>query len=161
MTIEKDRVVTISYTLKDEAGTLLDSSEENGDFPYLHGHENIVPGLERALEGRKVGDTIQAVVQPEEGYGVRNESLVITVPRNQMPDDEEITVSMEFHAQDKDGNVQHVTVTGVSDDSVTLDGNHFLAGQVLDFTVTINGIRPAESEEIDHGHVHMPGHHHH
>ncbi len=161
MIVQDNMVVTIAYTLKDADGDIIDSSEEHGDFPYLHGFENIVPGLEKALAGHKVGDTVHATVQPEEGYGKRDESLVITVPRSQMPDDEELELGMEFHAEDKDGGVQHVTIVDLTESEVTLDGNHELADQVLNFTVTINGIREAQPEEIDHGHVHIDGHHHH
>ncbi len=159
MTIEKDRVVTISYTLKSTGGEVLDSSGENGDFAYLHGHGNIVSGLEEALEGKSTGDSVTAVVKPEKGYGDRNDQLMFQVDRERMPD-EELSVGMQFAAQDKEGNQQIVTLVDVAEDQVTLDANHPLAGETLHFDVTVSEIRDASSEEIEHGHVHDPEHPH-
>jgi FKBP-type peptidyl-prolyl cis-trans isomerase SlyD len=160
MNVEKDAVVSISYTLKDSDGAVLDSSEGREDLAYLHGHQNIVEGLEEALEGKAVGDSVSVVVEPEKGYGVRNDALVFNVARERMPD-EELELGMQFAAQDKDGNQQIVTLVEVGDEQVTLDANHPLAGQTLHFNVTVNDVREASEVEIDHGHVHDPDHHHH
>ncbi len=161
MKIGQDAVVTIAYSVREKGGDLIDSSDETGDFPYLHGHENIVPGLEEALIGKDVGDTVSVTVPPEKGYGLRDEAKVFTVPKSHMPDDEEITVGMEFHAEDRDGSIRQVTVTKVTGDQVTLDANHALAGMTLDFAVEVKAIRAATPDELDHGHVHGEGGHHH
>lgn len=160
MNIEKNKVVSIAYTLKDRNGNVLDSSEENGDLSYLHGHQNIVEGLEDALEGKVVGDRVEATVSPEKGYGVRNEELIFTVPKDKMPD-EPLEVGMQFAAADKDGNQHVVTLVEMGDSEVTLDANHPLAGETLHFDVTVSEIRDAQKIEIEHGHVHDPDHHHH
>lgn len=155
MQITQDRVVTIAYTLKDDNGQVLDTSEANGDFSYLHGHQNIVEGLEEALDGKEAGDAIEATVPPEKGYGSRHDQLVFTVPRSNMPDGE-LESGMQFAAQDKEGNQQVVTLVDVGDEEVKLDANHPLAGQTLHFDVTVNDVREASGEEVEHGHVHDP-----
>ena len=160
MTVGKDAVVSISYTLKDDSGEILDSSEGQDDLAYLHGHDNIVAGLEEALEGKSVGDSVTTSVSPEKGYGIRNDELVFQMSRDKLPD-EEIELGTQFTAQDKEGNQQAVTVVEITDENVTLDGNHPLADQTLHFDVTVNNIREAEAVELDHGHVHDPDHHHH
>ena len=160
MTVGKDAVVSISYTLKDDSGEILDSSEGQDDLAYLHGHDNIVAGLEEALEGKSVADSVTTSVSPEKGYGIRNDGLVFQMPRDKLPG-EEIELGTQFTAQDKDGNQQVVTVAEITDENVTLDGNHPLADQTLHFDVTVNNIREAEAVELDHGHVHAPDHHHH
>jgi len=161
MDIQNDAVVTIAYTLKDDDGNVIDSSEGHGDFAYLHGHENIVPGLEEALAGKSAGDSVSASVVPEKAYGPRNEELVFSVARSRMPDDVDLEIGMEFRAQAQDGQEMIVSVAGIEDDSVTLDGNHPLAGRTLNFDVDVKDVRAATPEEIDHGHVHGPGGHHH
>ncbi len=161
MNIQSNSVVTIAYTLTGDDGTVLDSSENNGDLYYLHGHQNIIPGLEEALTGRTVGDRINTAIAPEKGYGERQEDLVFDVPRSQLPEDEELEPGMQFRAQTSDGQQMLVTVMEIGDETVTLDANHPLAGQTLTFAVEILGIRDATSEEIDHGHVHGPGGHAH
>lgn len=154
MDIQNDAVVTIAYTLKDDDGQVLDSSEDHGDLSYLHGHQNIVPGLEEALEGKGPGESVQASVPPEKAYGVRDEQLLFQVPRERMPDGTELQVGMQFEAQTSSGERQIVTLADVGDEQVTLDANHPLAGQTLHFDVTVNDVREATSEELDHGHVH-------
>jgi len=160
MTVGKDAVVYISYSLKDDYGEILDSSEGQDDLTYLHGHDNIVAGLEEALDGKSVGDSVITSVSPEKGYGIRNDGLVFQMSRDKLPG-EEIELGTQFTAQDKDGNQQAVTVVEITDENVTLDGNHPLADQTLHFDVTVNDIREAEAVELDHGHVHDPDHHHH
>jgi len=160
MVVGKDAVVSIAYTLKDDSGEILDSSEGREDLAYLHGHDNIVAGLEEALEGKNIGESVSTLVSPEKGYGIRNEELVFEIGRDKLPD-EEIELDMQFAAQDKEGNQQIVTVVALGEESVTLDGNHPLASQTLHFDVTINAIREALEIELDHGHVHDPNHHHH
>jgi FKBP-type peptidyl-prolyl cis-trans isomerase SlyD len=154
MNVQTDSVVTIAYTLRNEEGTVLDSSGENGSIAYLHGHQNIVPGLESALAGKAVGESVNAEVQPDEGYGERREDLVFSVPRDRMPENEELTAGMQFRAQAAEGQDLVVTLVDVGEEEVTLDGNHPLAGETLHFDVKIEEIREATPEEIEHGHVH-------
>lgn len=160
MKVKKDAVVTIDYTLKNDEGEVLDSSEENGALSYLHGHQGIVEGLEDALDGKAEGEKVEATLDPEKAYGERDERLLFDVGRDRMPDDVDLEVGMQFLAQGQDGSQRPVTVAAIGDDKVTLDGNHPLAGERLHFDVTINGIREASDEEIDHGHVHDGTHHH-
>lgn len=164
MTVETDSVVTISYTLRNGEGSVLDSSGEDGSIAYLHGHQNIVPGLESALTGQEVGSTVNAEVQPAEGYGERREDLVFSVPRDRMPEGEDLTEGMQFRAQAAEGQDVVVTLIDIGEEEVTLDGNHPLAGETLHFDVKIEDIREATPEEIEHGHVHTgpdgANHHH-
>ena len=159
MEVAQDRVVTIAYTLKDDEGNVLDSSENHGDLAYIHGHQNIVEGLEDALEGKDIGDTVTTTVEPEKGYGDRHDQLMFTVPRSNMPDGD-LEVGMQFAAQDKEGNQQVVTLVDIGDEEVQLDANHPLAGQTLHFDVTVNDVREASEEEVEHGHVHDGSHDH-
>ena len=159
MTISHQKVVLIDYTLKNAKGEVLDSSEGEEPLAYLHGENNIVPGLERELEGKKVGDTISTIVSPEDGYGVRNEELIGSIPREMFESDIDIKAGMSFQAETDQG-VQVVSVTDVNDAEVTVDGNHPLAGEALHFDVTVRDIREATSEELEHGHVHSKSCHH-
>jgi FKBP-type peptidyl-prolyl cis-trans isomerase SlyD len=160
MQIADKRVVTLAYTLKDIDDNILDQSDD-GSFCYLHGASNIIPGLENALAGKGAGDELSVSIPPEEAYGVRDEARIQAVPRAMFPDDVEIEVGMQFHAQNPDSHAMMVTVAKVEDDSVTVDGNHPLASVQLNFEVRIMDIRDATAEELEHGHVHGPhGHHH-
>ena len=160
MQIVDKMVVTIDYTLKDDNGNILDSSND-GNFAYLHGSNNIIPGLENALTGKSAGDEVEVTVSPTEGYGERNDSMVQAVPRDMFDSEQEIEVGMQFHAQSPEGDMVVVTVMDVDDDDITVDGNHPLAGMNLNFGVKVIDIREATTEEIDHGHVHGPGGHNH
>lgn len=160
MQIEKDLVVSLAYTLKDNDDNIIDKSDD-GSFCYLHGAMNIIPGLENALTGKTTGDELSVTVAPEEGYGPRDDERIQEVPREMFPEDQEITAGMQFHAQNPDGHEIMVVVTKVEDGKVTVDGNHPLAGVELNFDVKIMEIRAATAEEIEHGHVHGPeGHQH-
>lgn len=156
MTISHHKVVTIDYTLKNAQGEVLDSSEGEEPLVYLHGAENIVVGLERELEGKAVGDSLNTIVSPEDGYGVRNEELVAAVPREMFESDMEIEVGMNFQAETDQG-VQVVNIVATNDEEVTVDGNHPLADEALHFDVTVRAIREATAEELEHGHVHSAG----
>lgn len=160
MQIADKMVVTIDYTLKDDNGTILDSSSD-GKFAYLHGAHNIIPGLENALTGKSAGDEVNVSVSPAEGYGERNDSMVQAVSRDMFDSEQEIEVGMQFHAQSPEGEMIVVTVMDVADDNITVDGNHPLAGVNLNFGVKVIDVREATTEEIDHGHVHGPGGHQH
>jgi FKBP-type peptidyl-prolyl cis-trans isomerase SlyD len=147
-------IVAFHYKLTNSEGEQLDSSEGQDPLKYLHGASNIVPGLEKELEGKKAGDALKVEVQPEEGYGQVNPELVQKVPHSAFEDAPEIKAGMQFQAQGPDGQVQLITVKEVSDEEVTVDGNHPLAGQVLHFDVTIEDVREASEEELAHGHAH-------
>jgi FKBP-type peptidyl-prolyl cis-trans isomerase SlyD len=158
--ITADRVVTIHYTLKDDSGTVLDSSAGSDPLAYIQGHGNLISGLEKALEGRTGGDKLAVSITPADGYGVRNESLIQRVPRRSLQGAGEIRKGMQFQARTEDG-MRMFTVTGIVGDMVTLDGNHPLADKTLHFDVEIIDVREASAEELEHGHVHGPGGHHH
>lgn len=160
MQIAANTVAYIQYTLKDDAGTLIDSSRSGEPLVYLHGAGNIIPGLEKALEGKQAGDKVSVKVSPEDGYGVRDEALVQQIPRRSFQGVRELKPGMRFQAQSARGPMQ-VVITRVQGDLVTVDGNHELAGQALNFDVEVSKVREATAEEIMHGHVHGDGGHHH
>jgi len=153
-------VAEFHYTLTDDAGTVIDSSRGSEPLAYLHGGGNIVPGLEKAMEGKTKGDAFKVDVSAEEGYGPRIEALLQTAPRSMFPDDMAPEVGMQFQAESNMGPVM-VTVMAVEGDTVTLDGNHALAGQALHFDVEVVSVRDATIEEMQHGHAHGAGGHHH
>jgi FKBP-type peptidyl-prolyl cis-trans isomerase SlyD len=157
MNIAKNRVVSIDYTLTDEDQQLLDTSKDGEPLEYLHGYGNIIPGLERALEGKETGDRVTVTVPAADAYGERNEELVMEVPKDRFQEGGAIEEGMQFEAQTPDG-YRVVTVTSVGDKSVTIDANHPLAGMDLNFDVTITAVREANPEELSHGHVHSHGH---
>lgn len=160
MQIEKNRVVTLNYTLRDDQGTVIDSSSGRGPLAYLHGKGNIIPGLEDALAGKAEGDTLDVTVAPERGYGPRDERLVQIVPRAKFGEVQGLAVGMQVRVHGQQG-ARIVTVVRVDRDFVTVDGNHPLAGRTLHFSVEVTGVRKATHEEVTHGHVHGPGGHHH
>jgi len=161
MKVGKDKVVLMHYTLKNDAGDVIDSSDGADPLPFLQGHGNIIPGLESALEGSKVGDKLDVSIKPEEGYGERMKDAIQEIPSSALQGVDEVKVGMQLQSQDKDGNAFLVSVTKIEDDKITVDGNHPLAGQTLHFSVSIESIRKAEAEELSHGHVHADGQHHH
>ena len=156
MPIAQNDVVTIHYTLKDDADKVIDSSSGGEPLAYLHGHGNIVPGLERELAGKGVGDRLTVRVPAAEGYGEYDRALVQKVPRRALKGIDNLRVGLRLQAGH-----QAVTVTHIAGDMVTLDGNHPLAGQNLNFDVEVTAVRPATEEELAHGHVHGHGGHHH
>jgi FKBP-type peptidyl-prolyl cis-trans isomerase SlyD len=160
MSITVNKVVTLDYTLTDDEGTVVDKSE-GGNFLYLHGASNIIPGLEQALEGKAAGDELTVAVEPKDGYGERNDEMTQVVPREMFESETEIQPGMQFHAQSPDGQMLVVTVVDVNDEKVTVDGNHPLAGVNLNFDVKVVDVRDATQEELDHGHVHGTGGHEH
>ncbi|NIC07813.1 FKBP-type peptidyl-prolyl cis-trans isomerase [Billgrantia bachuensis] len=156
MQIAQNSVVAFHYTLTNDAGEVLDSSEGRQPLTYLHGAGNIIPGLEKQLEGREAGEKLNVSVSPEEGYGEVQPQLVQEVPRDAFQGVEAVEPGMQFQAQTQGGPLM-VTVTQVEGDTVTVDGNHPLAGQKLNFDVEIAEVREASQEEIEHGHVHGEG----
>jgi FKBP-type peptidyl-prolyl cis-trans isomerase SlyD len=156
MLITKDKVAVIDYTLKGDDGDILDASQ-NGEFVYLHGAQNIIPGLEVALEGKQAGDSISVSIEPKDAYGELDPERVQVVPRDMFDTDEEISPGMQFHAQSPEGHMMVITVAEVDDDEVTIDGNHAMAGMNLHFSVDVVEVREATAEELEHGHVHVGG----
>jgi FKBP-type peptidyl-prolyl cis-trans isomerase SlyD len=161
MLISRNKVVRFDYTLTDDTAHVLDSSEGGEPLTYLHGNGNIIPGLETALEGKRAGESLSVRIAPAEAYGERDDGLVQSVPREMFEDSDGIEVGMQFQSGDPDGNTRIVTVVGTDAASVTVDGNHPLAGVPLNFAVTIVEVRDASGEELAHGHVHGPGGHQH
>jgi FKBP-type peptidyl-prolyl cis-trans isomerase SlyD len=159
MTIQRNKVVTINYTLTDETGSLIESSEGQEPLTYLHGVGNLIPGLEASLEGKSAGASMKVSVPPEEAYGVWDQEKVMDIPKSQFSGVESVEAGMQFSVQSEAGE-EVVTVSKVEGDTVTIDANHPLAGRTLTFDVTIVGIRDATAEELDHGHVHGHGGHH-
>ncbi|MFB9993728.1 peptidylprolyl isomerase [Deinococcus oregonensis] len=158
MKIAQDKVVELDYTLTVD-GEIVDRSEPGDPLTYLHGHSNIIPGLEQAIEGRAAGETLQVTVQPEDGYGPRDEENMDELDRADFEDD--IEVGSTYYAQAEDGSVLPFTVLSMNGDTVTVDFNPPLAGQVLNFDVTVLSVRDATAEELEHGHAHSAGMHDH
>ncbi len=158
MQVSKEKVVSIHYTLSDNEGQILDTSNGREPLAYIQGMQNIIPGLENALEGKNVGDKVHVVIPAAEAYGERNEGLMQAIPREAFGDIEDIQPGMQFQMETENGPLV-ITVTKVEGDQVFIDGNHPLAGQELTFDVEIMDVRDATAEEIEHGHVHQGGHH--
>ena len=160
MKVAENAVVVIDYTLKDNAGEVIDSSEGAGPLAYLHGAGNIVEGLEEALAGKEAGAEVQASIEPAKAYGERHEDMKQEVPKELFGGVENIEAGMQFQSETDQGPVL-VTVVEVTDEMFTVDGNHPLAGVHLNFDVTIREVREATAEELEHGHVHGEGGHQH
>ena len=159
MKIEKNKVVSINYTLKDNDGLVIDSSNGKDPLAYIHGIGSLIVGLENELNGKAVGDKISTTIQPEEGYGQRNDALLQKTPIDRFGDTE-VKPGMQFQSNGEGGPII-VTIVKIEDGIVFVDGNHPLAGVVLNFDVEVMEIRDASEEELSHGHVHGPGGHHH
>ena len=159
--IKKDSVVSLSYILKNENGEELDRFETANPLAYMHGHGQIVPGLENVLEGLAIGDKKEVTVTPQEGYGEVQPQLKMKVSRNKIPADVNIEPGMQFSSKMEDGREIPFTVQAIEDGAVMLDGNHPLAGETLHFSVEVVEVRLATAEELQHGHVHGAGGHHH
>ena len=153
MQVQDNAVVGIHYTLKNDDGDTLDSTAGGEPLEYIHGSGGIIRGLERALAGKEVGETMDVVLEPEDGYGLHRAELVQDVPRSAFARVGDLEVGMMFQAQTDSGPVP-IRIAAVNDDTVTVDGNHALAGERLHFNVTVDHVREATQEEIDHGHVH-------
>lgn len=158
--IAKNTVVAIDYTLRSDAGEVIDSSQGREPLHYIQGHGNLISGLEKELEGKAAGDSLKVRIEPGEGYGERDDALVAEVSRSQFGGVDDIEVGMQFRAQTNQG-PRTVRIAKVEGDTVTVDGNHPLAGEHLNFDVDVRSVRSATKEEIAHGHVHGPGGHQH
>ena len=161
MRIGLNSVVEIEYTLRDEEGETIDASGSEDLLTYLHGHGSLVPGVERALEGKTAGDALRFTVTPADGYGEYDEEAVQVVSKSEFPPDTDLTEGLEFFVEDPQGNPRPVSILAIEGDAVSLDFNHPLAGVPLDFEITIRTVRDATAEELAHGHVHGAGGEHH
>lgn len=160
MKIENNKVVLINYVLTDPNGEQIDAS--NGEpMAYLHGHHNVIPGLEKALESKSAGDKFTAIISAEDGYGEKLDHLIQeNVPKSMFQGVEDIEIGMRFEAQSDQG-FHSVAITEVTEETVTVDGNHELAGIELNFDIEVVEVRDATAEEVEHGHAHGAGGHQH
>ncbi|MBL8749569.1 MAG: peptidylprolyl isomerase [Planctomycetes bacterium] len=159
--IANGHVVTIHYRLTLDDGSIADESFGGDPLVYLHGSHNIVPGLERQLAGKNVGDSCECVVPPEEGYGNYDPAADQTVPKTAFPPNVELKAGMSFQTRARNGQAMPVWIRSVKGDDVVVTANHPLAGQTLTFKVEVVDVRRATAEEKKHGHAHGPGGHHH
>ncbi len=157
MPIADKKVVLIDYTLKNDTGDVIDSSEGGEPLAYIHGAQQIVPGLERELVGLEAGQTKDVVVAPEDGYGVQDPQGIFGVPRNAFPPDAKLNVGDSFLGEDESGGSVPVRVIELRDDMIIVDANHPLAGVTLHFHVAVREVRDATEDELTHGHAHGPG----
>lgn len=158
--IGQNSVVSMHYTLKNDAGDVLDSSDGKAPMVYLHGANNLIPGLESELTGKTNGATFNASIAPDQAYGEHNEQFIQKISKSMFQGVESVEVGMSFIAQGEGGAQRQVRVTAVDGDDVTIDANHPLAGLTLHFDVEVVDVREATAQEIEHGHVHADGHDH-
>ena len=158
MNIEIKKAVTLAYTLTDKEGNVLDKADTNEPFVYLHGTGGIIPGLEKALDGKIKDDQFEVSLEPSEAYGDHSDQLIQEVPKDMFGEmsDDDMFVGAQFHAETSQG-MQVVTVNAINDDTITIDGNHPMAGKALNFDVTVIDVRDATDEELSHGHIHAHG----
>ncbi len=160
MKVEENKVVSFDYRLTDDEGTEIDNSNGREPLAYLHGSGAIIPGLEVAMAGKSAGDEFEIRIPPADAYGERDEQLQQKVARKQFEGIEDLEPGMEFQVDVEDGPMV-ITVVEITDDEVTVDGNHQLAGVSLNFAVSVRDVRDASPEELEHGHAHGIGGHHH
>ena len=160
MKISDKCIVSMNYKLTDTKGALLDQSAD-APLTYLHGTGSLIPGLEKELEGKSAGDKVEVSVPPAEAYGEIAPQLIQKLPLNIFNGVEKVEIGMEFEASGAEGQVMVVRVEDVQGDEVTVNGNHPLAGKTLNFDVDIVEVREASEEELEHGHAHGAGGHHH
>lgn len=160
MKVAQNLVVSFHYTLRDEAGAIIDQSHGE-PLAFLHGHAQIVPGLERELTGRTAGEKLHVRVTPADGYGEYDSAMLQQVPREAFSSIANLRAGMSLQAQTRTGGHATVFVKEIGAEFVTVDGNHPLAGKTLLFDIEIAEVRSASEEELAHRHVHGPGGHHH
>lgn len=156
MKISKNTIASIEYTLRDDEGEIIDSSEGESPLEVLVGQGQLIPGLEKALMGLEAGSAFKVSVDPEEAYGDYNPELEVVVPMAQIKTDDEIEEGVHFQVDTPDGTLIY-EVQKIEGDQVTMNGNHPLAGQVLHFDVKVVSVRAATEDELTHGHAHSEG----
>lgn len=155
-TVGNGKIVTLEFTLTDDEGEELDTTVGDVPLAYLHGADNVVPGLERALLGKKVGDRLSVDLTPDDGYGDRDAPGPEPVPRDAFPEDVEVAEGAQLAVEDENGEVVPAWVVGLEEDVILIDFNHPLAGMNLHFDLKILAIRDATEDELEHGHPHGP-----
>jgi FKBP-type peptidyl-prolyl cis-trans isomerase SlyD len=160
MEVAKDCVVTIDYRLHLGDGTYIDESSPEDPLVYLHGYEEIIPGLENALAGKKPGDSLKVTIPPEEAYGDYEPEGVQEVAREEFPKELELVAGGIVSATDEEGDEVDFLVKEIRGNTVVVDFNHPLAGKTLHYEATVREVRAATPEELEHGHAHTPGHEH-
>jgi FKBP-type peptidyl-prolyl cis-trans isomerase SlyD len=160
MQIGQDTVVVFDYVMSDEGGAIIDQGNGPSAMAYIHGQGQMMPGVEKALEGKSVGDRVQAVVPPEEAYGPDEEQDEVRVPRADLPDDLELEPGAELEGTDEDGAKDTFWVVAIEGDEVVMTRNHPLAGMTLRFDMTVTKVRAATADELEHGHAHEGQHSH-
>ena len=158
--VQNNVVVSMEYTLHVD-GEKIDSSDGQDPLHFLAGHGNIISGLEREMMGMKVGESKDVKIQPAEAYGEFDENAFMEVPKDQFPKDMQVEEGLELTVRDDSGQSRYARVDAVEGDNVTLNFNHPLAGDELHFNVKVIGLREPTAEELEHGHVHQAGEHHH
>jgi len=161
MLITSQKVVTFEYTLKNSDGEVIETSDGGEPHTYLHGAQEIIPGLERAMEGLSAGDERDVVVEPADAYGEHEEEGVFAVPRAAFPGDVKVAVGDTLMGEDDEGNPVPVHVVELREDAIIVDANHPLAGERLHYHIAVRDVRDATAEELEHGHSHGPGDEHH
>ena len=161
MPLKSNQVVTMNFILKDDAGNVLDSTEGNEPFSFISGGNQILPKLEEKVGEMLIGSKKDVVLNPEDGYGIYQEDAVRIVKRSEFPEDIEIGKGMSFLAKSPQGKDMQFLVKEINGDDITVDFNHPLAGKTLHFNLELLNLRDATQEELDHGHVHGAGGHHH
>ena len=161
MPIKANQVITLNFTLKDESGEIIDSTNNDQPFSFLSGNNQVLPKLEENINNMIIGGKKNIILSPEDAYGIYKEEAIQSVNRAEFPEDMEIEEGMSFMADSPDGKHLPFTIKEIKDDFVTVDFNHPLAGKKLEFDLELVDVRDATSEEITHGHVHGPGGHHH
>jgi FKBP-type peptidyl-prolyl cis-trans isomerase SlyD len=161
MALEANKVITMNFTLTDETGNVLDSTDAGGPFSYISGTGMVLPKLEEAVSGMLIGTKKQLKLEAKDGYGEYNEDAVQAVGKENFPEDFVLEAGMEYMASNPDGVQMPFIITNVEDETVTVDFNHPLAGKILHFDLELLDVRDATAEELAHGHVHGAGGHHH
>ncbi len=148
MQIDRNCLVVFEYVLRDEDGNLVEASRIDESPSYIHGYRQLIPGLERQMEGHEPGDRFTCEVKPQEAYGMRDDSLVVTVPLSEIPDEVELKIGDSFDAVNEQGHTIKLQVKSIGDSDVLLDANHALAGKTLHYDITIKDVHPATEQEL-------------
>jgi FKBP-type peptidyl-prolyl cis-trans isomerase SlyD len=154
--ITAQKVISIDYTLTNNAGEEIDSSKDRGPLLYLQGAGNIIPGLEQALAGKIVGDNLNVSIRPEDAYGRKEGPGPQPIPRDAFPPSALLEPGVSYVIDLEEGGQRMVWIAQVTEQLIFLDSNHPLAGETLHFDVTVRAIRNASAEELEHGHPHSP-----
>jgi len=155
MKVEDKKVVSIHFTLKNKLGDILETSQGEPPLDFIQGCGNIIPGLEKALRDKQAGDQLNVIIAPEDAYGMRDESLLQTVPLSDFSGQDNLEEGAEIDVETTQG-ICTAMIAKVNTDNVILDLNHPLASETLHFDVEITNIREAKKDELEHGHVHDP-----